>query len=93
MTNEPNPHAQFDRRALLKGATAAGLASTVAQLPAAASAAPAARSSAVNRKNARPGTTDWQLTFTRIAPKTRYRSPAIEGFVSRASVKAARRSI
>ena len=42
----------------------------------------------MNRENAQPGTTDWQLTFTRIAPKTRYRSPAIEGFVSRASVKA-----
>jgi hypothetical protein len=88
MTSEPNPHSQFDRRALLKGATAAGLASTVAQLPGAASAAPAARSGTVRNENARPGTTDWQLTFTRITPQTRYRSPAIEGFVSRASVKA-----
>ncbi len=39
-------------------------------------------------ENDQPGTTDWQLTYTRVDPKTKYRSTMIEGFVSRASVRA-----
>lgn len=79
---------RMDRRTLLKGATAAGLASTVVQLPALEAETTANRPGSVRAENQRPGTTDWQLTFTRVAPQTRYRSPFIEGYVSRASVKA-----
>jgi N,N-dimethylformamidase beta subunit-like, C-terminal len=39
-------------------------------------------------ENAKPGTLDWQLTYTRVDPKTQYRSRMIEGYVSRQSVAA-----
>ncbi len=42
----------------------------------------------IKAENAREGTTDWQLTYTRIDAKTRFRCPWIEGYVSRASVSA-----
>ena len=51
---------RFTRRRLLE-AGAAGLAASLARLPAAT--APAA--DVIRRENARPGTTDWQLTFVR----------------------------
>jgi hypothetical protein len=49
----------------------------------------------IKNENAQPGTTDWQLTYTRIDPKTKStrfggfggRSTLIEGYVSRASVR------
>lgn len=40
----------------------------------------------IPRENARPGTTDWQLTYVRAANDCR--SPWIEGYASRASVAA-----
>jgi hypothetical protein len=67
----------LDRRQLL------GLA---AALPLAAGAAKPERSR-IREENARPGTTDWQLTYTRVDPKTKYRSRLIEGYASRASVR------
>ena len=79
---------RLDRRALLKGATVAGLASGVPQLSGLQAGTPATGLNAVQAENQRPGTTDWQLTFTRVDPKTRYRSPSIEGYLSRASLKA-----
>lgn len=50
----------------------------------------------IKAENAQPGTTDWQLTYTRIDPKTRStrfggfggRSTLIEGYASRASGRA-----
>jgi hypothetical protein len=39
-------------------------------------------------ENARPGTRDWMLSRVEIDPATRYRSPAIEGWCSHASVRA-----
>src|SRR5216117_670506 len=41
----------------------------------------------IRRENQRPGTRDWLLSKTRIDPKTKYRCPWIEGFVSRTSVR------
>jgi hypothetical protein len=73
----------LNRRQLLCGLAGAG---TLAALAGAASAKP--DPGRVKAENDRPGTTDWQLTYTRVDPKTRYRSPLIEGFVSRASVRA-----
>jgi hypothetical protein len=81
------------RRDLLKGALAGGLAGGLVglagkalradpQQPTKAAAGPMAI------ENAKPGTTDWQLTYTRIDAATKYRCPWIEGFVSRASVLA-----
>src|SRR4029453_11052239 len=39
-------------------------------------------------ENAKQGTRDWMLTKTRIDPATKYRCPWIEGYCSRASVRA-----
>jgi hypothetical protein len=73
---------RFNRRTLLKGAAAAGVGGTLA------GPAHAARDNVITRENAHPGTTDWQLTYTRVDPKTRYRCPWIEGYVSHASIGA-----
>ena len=67
---------KLDRRQLLYGLAAAPLAPNLA---------PSA--DRIKRENARPGTTDWQLTYTRVDPKTRYRCPWIEGYASQASVR------
>lgn len=76
---------EITRRGLLRlggGVAAAGLG--------AATPARAARrhENAITRENEKPGTRDWQLTYVRIAPETRYRSPWIEGYCSRQSVAA-----
>src|SRR5262245_38200575 len=42
----------------------------------------------IREENQRPGTRDWLLTKTSVDPATRYRSPAIEGYASRTSVRA-----
>jgi hypothetical protein len=65
----------ISRRDLLAGAAALPLAA-------------AARSDRISKENARAGTRDWLLTHTRVDPATRYRSPWIEGYCSRASVRA-----
>jgi len=77
------------RRDVLKGTLAA---STAAALSACAphpgpAAAPAALRDLVNAENAKPGTRDWLLTHARVDPKTKYRSPWVEGYVSRTSVR------
>src|SRR5688500_706353 len=74
---------QPHRRQILQGVAGAA---TLAALPPAE--AVQARRNLIRDENARDGTTDWQLTYTRVDPKTRYRSTRIEGYVSRASVRA-----
>jgi hypothetical protein len=69
---------RIDRRKLLRGLAAAPLAA----------AAPAVKRNAVAEENARCGTTDWQLTYTRTDAKARYRCPWIEGYAGRTSVRA-----
>ena len=44
--------------------------------------------SIIRSENRHEGTTDWQLTYTRVDPKTRYRCPWIEGYCSKQSVSA-----
>lgn len=68
------------RRELLT--TVAGAAA----FPLATRGAPA-KSDMIRAENARPGTLDWQLTYTRVDPKTQFRSRMIEGYCSRQSVK------
>src|SRR5437870_4566217 len=72
----------LDRRQLLRGAAA-----LAALGPAVVLGADKADRDRIKTENQREGTTDWQLTYTRVDPKTKYRSPLIEGFVARASVK------
>lgn len=85
MKSDQDPSSLPSRRALLKGAAAAGLGSAwVAR----GDRASAARKNAILEENAKPGTSDWQLTYTRVDPATRYRCPWIEGYVSHASIRA-----
>lgn len=70
--------ASLDRRQLL------GLGGASLLTPALLSAP---RRGLIRDENSLPGTTSWQLTYTRVDPATKYRSPLIEGYVSRASVR------
>ena len=45
----------------------------------------AARPDLVRVENEKPGTTDWQLSYAKLDPKAKYRSPRIEGYCSRTS--------
>ncbi len=72
-----------NRREILKGAAAAGI---VASLGTHAQSQER-RSNKIIQENEKPGSTDWQLTYTRVDPKTQYRSPWIEGYVSHASIE------
>lgn len=47
-----------------------------------------ARADVIQAENAKPGTTDWLLTNTRVDPKTRYRCPWVEGYCSHTSIRA-----
>ncbi len=76
-------HSNPTRRTILKGIAGAGLAATSRFSVAAAN-----RADVIARENDRPGTTDWQLTYTRVDPATRYRCLWIEGYVSHASILA-----
>jgi hypothetical protein len=81
------------RRQVLRGLAGAG---ALAALDSAALAgAPKPNRELIKAENDREGTLDWQLTYTRIDPKTRCsfggfggRSVLIEGYVSKASVRA-----
>src|SRR5262249_37540819 len=77
-----------DRRDLLKGATAAGLASLLAPLADAVRPPTPARPDLIRTENEKPGTTAWLLSKTRVDPKTRYRCPWIEGYCSHTSLRA-----
>lgn len=70
-----------NRRELLKQTAAAG-----ALLALSSSAEGRSTSNPIVQENLRPGTKDWMLLSTQIDPKTKYRSPAIEGYCSAAVV-------
>lgn len=72
---------RLTRRDLLKGAAGTGLA-------AALGCATPARRDLIRAENDRPGTTDWQLTKTRVDPKEKFRCPWVEGYVSHTSIRA-----
>jgi hypothetical protein len=77
------PHGpDLNRRELLR--TATGLAAALALSPARAEPADAGR---IRRENEHPGSRDWMATNVRIDPKTKYRSPGVEGFASKTSVR------
>lgn len=76
---------EIDRRQMLgviAGAAAASLS------PDANATDSPAKSDLIAAENDRDGTLDWQLTYTRVDPKTKWRSKLIEGFAGRQSVAA-----
>jgi hypothetical protein len=83
----------IDRRELLKVAGLAGVGLAGAGLAGALGTFACVRErgspkNALVEENARPGTTDWLLTQTRVDPASRYRCPWIEGYASATSVAA-----
>jgi len=92
---EPNPSAGLNRRELLKGAFGLGAA---AALSACVHTDPdrggitrksvAGRKDLVLREHEKRGTRDWLMTDARVDPAAKYRCPWIEGYCSRASVRA-----
>ncbi|NLT71816.1 MAG: hypothetical protein GXX91_14155 [Verrucomicrobiaceae bacterium] len=70
------------RRSFLASATAPALAFSATHSPAAD-----AKPNLIREENAKPGTTDWQLTRVRIN-QGKYRTSLIEGYVSHQSVRA-----
>jgi hypothetical protein len=81
---QPRPN----RRSVLAGAAAAGLAALVDPAGRILNGATPPRRDLVRSENEKPGTTDWLLKSTRVDPKTKYRCPWIEGYCSANSVKA-----
>lgn len=80
-----NHSSRLTRRELLKGVAGAGLAGAFAPgAPGAESKKSAGRENVITRENARPGTSDWQLTFIR---SDKFRSEPIEGYCSRTSAR------
>lgn len=72
----------WNRREVLKAAAASavtGLALSAAE--------PTAEPDRIRHENERPGTKDWLTTSVQVDPRTKYRSPTIEGFASRTSLR------
>ncbi len=76
---------QLNRRQLLQSLTAAGAVALGGPQLLRADKPDRDR---IKAENDREGTLDWQLTYTRVDPKTKWRSTMIEGYVSAASVAA-----
>lgn len=92
MNESEAPNSRLNRRDLVKGVAAAGVALTagIDGTPQTAAAVPA-RDNRITKENARPGTRDWLLTKTDITanePVELWRSPQIEGYCSETSVAA-----
>jgi hypothetical protein len=77
---------RLTRRKLIQKASRIGLAGSLTSLAPITSAC-AAEENIIQRENKNKGTTDWQLTRVRV-DNDDYRSPAIEGYCSKQSVKA-----
>lgn len=73
------------RRSFL--ASAAVPAATAAALSSGDATAQPARRNRIEEENAKPGTTDWQLTRVRLN-KGKYRTSLVEGYVSHQSIRA-----
>lgn len=87
MAKRRDPQAPLDRRTLLKGATAAGLAAALEPLAGALAGPASVRPDLIRAENEKAGTTDWLLQNTRVDPKTKYRCPWVEGYCSHTSLR------
>lgn len=88
MSDPTSPHG-LNRRELLQSLAGLGALAAAGGCGTPGGPSPSTQvSSAIQLENARPGTTDWMLTNTRIDRPTRYRCPWIEGYCSHQSVRA-----
>jgi hypothetical protein len=81
------PARDWTRREILKTAAAGSLAGALSAGPRAAFEPAPAQPERIRRENEHPGTRDWMTKNVRIDPATKYRSPWIEGYVSKTSVR------
>jgi hypothetical protein len=89
-----HPDSAMDRRRFIQttGANlAAALAAPKLHAETAAQTTTSAQPSLIRQENQREGARDWQLTRIHIDSQSGYRSPRIEGYCSRQSVRAADR--
>jgi hypothetical protein len=80
----PSPRSELSRREFL----AASATGALVAASAGAQTRPATPARIIAEENARPGARDWQLTRVRLDQQAGFRSPLIEGYCSRQSVKA-----
>ena len=80
------PSRTMKRRKAIGRMAALGVATIGSGLPGARGEPP--ESTLIREENKRPGTRDWMLDKPRVDPATKYRCPWIEGYCSRASVRA-----
>jgi hypothetical protein len=78
---------EWTRREIMKITAAGGLAAALNAPPARAGVASPAEPDRIRHENELPGTRNWMATHVHIDPKTKYRSPWMEGFISRTSVR------
>lgn len=87
-------HTRHNRRDVLRGAFAAGVAASfgssaaIGQTLGGVARLFAPSKNPVQAENAKQGTADWRLTNVRVDPKAKYRSPWIEGYCSHSSIRA-----
>ncbi len=79
---------EISRRVFLKATASAVLAASTAQAQQTRDPKSGSRDNPITRENAKPGALDWQLTRVRLDKQAGFRSPPIEGYCSRQSVKA-----
>lgn len=85
----PKPNStRLSRRDLLKGALAGASAAFAGCVNTGNTRSSTPKSSLIHRENQLPGSRDWILEKARVDPRTKYRSPWIEGFASATSVRA-----
>jgi hypothetical protein len=77
----------WTRREILKTAAAGGLVLATFPQPCLADQPAPADPERIRRENEHSGTRDWMTTYVRVDPATKYRSPWIEGYVSKTSVR------
>jgi hypothetical protein len=81
-----NKPKRLTRRKLIQDASRLGLAGSLTSFTPITYPTPE-KENIIQRENKQTGTTDWQLTRVRVDQKG-YRSPWIEGYCSKQSVKA-----
>jgi hypothetical protein len=85
-SNHPTPRPS--RRDVLHRAAAAGLGSLLVPFASGREEPVLANRDLIRVENQKQGTTEWLLAKTRVDPKTKYRCPWIEGYVSHTSLRA-----